>query len=153
MIDSAGFTDLRNYIKRRVAYAKYRVGNTYIKTDLSDVAVLPNGTVRAQLTISAESTPLTVTRVELYNSDNALWAHQDCSITVNTGQTGILYWFDFTVTEQVVKKLLAKDAKPTQNYALSVITSYRGLFKDVTSDAFLEKMLDEFVLSRPALEA
>lgn len=104
MIDSAGFTDLRNYIKRRVAYAKYRVGNTYIKTDLSDVAVLPNGTVRAQLTISAESTPLTVTRVELYNSDNALWAHQDCSITVNTGQTGILYWFDFTVTEQVVKK-------------------------------------------------
>lgn len=43
MIDSAGFTDLRNYIKRRVAYAKYRVGNTYIKTDLSDVAVLPNG--------------------------------------------------------------------------------------------------------------
>ena len=69
MIDSAGFTDLRNYIKRRVAYAKYRVGNTYIKTDLSDVAVLPNGTVRAQLTISAESTPLTVTRVELYNSD------------------------------------------------------------------------------------
>ena len=89
MIDSAGFTDLRNYIKRRVAYAKYRVGNTYIKTDLSDVAVLPNGTVRAQLTISAESTPLTVTRVELYNSDN--------------GQTGILYWFDFTVTEQEVK--------------------------------------------------
>lgn len=74
-----------------------------IKTDLSDVAVLPNGTVRAQLTISAESTPLTVTRVELYNSDNALWAHQDCSITVNTGQTGILYWFDFTVTEQEVK--------------------------------------------------
>lgn len=102
-----------------MAYAKYRVGNTYIKTDLSDVAVLPNGTVRAQLTISAESTPLTVTRVELYNSDNALWAHQDCSITVNTGQTGILYWFDFTVTEQVVKKLLAKDAKPTQNYVVT----------------------------------
>lgn len=83
------------------------------------MAVLPNGTVRAQLTISAESTPLTVTRVELYNSDNALWAHQDCSITVNTGQTGILYWFDFTVTEQVVKKLLAKDAKPTQNYVVT----------------------------------
>lgn len=91
------------YASCRVSYAKYRVGNTYIKTDLSDVAVLPNGTVRAQLTISAESTPLTVTRVELYNSDNALWAHQDCSITVNTGQTGILYWFDFTVTEQEVK--------------------------------------------------
>lgn len=86
---------------------------------LSDVAVLPNGTVRAQLTISAESTPLTVTRVELYNSDNALWAHRDCSITVNTGQTGILYWFDFTVTEQVVKKLLAKGAKPTQNYVVT----------------------------------
>ena len=102
MIDSAGFTDLRNYIKRRVAYAKYRVGNTYIKTDLSDVAVLPNGTVRAQLTISAESTPLTVTRTAGAGNVPAVgWPN--CSITVNTGQTGILYWFDFTVTEQEVK--------------------------------------------------
>ena len=102
MIDSAGFADLRNYIKRRVAYGRYRVGSTYIKTDLSEVNVLPNGTVRAQLTISAASTPLTVNRVELFNSDNELWAHQDCNITVDTGQTGILYWFDFTITEQEV---------------------------------------------------
>lgn len=116
MIDSAGFTDLRNYIKRRVAYAKYRVGNTYIKTDLSDVAVLPNGTVRAQLTISAESTPLTVTRVELYNSDNALWAHQDCSITVNTGQTGILYWFDFRRSPQQAHCISLRNGFSTAEY-------------------------------------
>ena len=102
MIDTAGFVDLRNFIKRRIAYARYRVGNSYVKTQLSKIHILRNGTVRAQLTISASSTPLTVTRVELYNPDGNLWAHQDCSITVNTGQTGILYWFDFTITEQEV---------------------------------------------------
>lgn len=34
------------------------------------------------------------------------------------------------------------------DYALSVITSYRGLFKDCTSDAFLQKLLDDYVLTR-----
>ena len=100
MIDAAGFADLRNYIKRRIAYAQYKVGNTYVKTNLSQIDVLSNGTVRAQLTIPASSTPMTVTRVELYNSDSAIWAHQDCSITLNTGQSGILYWFDFTINEE-----------------------------------------------------
>lgn len=98
MIDTAGFTDLRNYIKRRISYARYRVGSTYTKTSLSDISVLTDGTVRVQLVISS-TTPITVTRVELYNNDDELWAHQDCSITISTGQTGILYWFNFTVTE------------------------------------------------------
>ena len=44
--------------------------------------------------------------MELYNSDSALFAHQDCSITINAGQTGILYWFDFNIKEvaEVIKK-------------------------------------------------
>ncbi|HWP51652.1 MAG TPA: hypothetical protein VN626_08145 [Clostridia bacterium] len=99
MLDSAAFTDLREYIKRRVAYAKYRVGSTYYTTSLNDVAILANGTVRAQLSIIPGST-VTVNRVELYSTNGSLWAHQDVSITISTGQTGILYWFDFTVTEE-----------------------------------------------------
>lgn len=101
MIDPAGFSDLRNYIKRRVTYARYRVGSTYTKTTLSDVSVQPDGTVRAQLVISS-ATPITVNRVELYNSADQLWAHQDCSISIGAGQSGILFWFDFTVVEEEV---------------------------------------------------
>lgn len=43
---------------------------------------------------------ITVNRVELLNSDNQVWAHEDVNIKISTGQTGILYWFDFTFTEK-----------------------------------------------------
>jgi len=101
MLDTAAFTDLRGYIKRRIAGAKYRVGSTYYNTNLNDITILPNGTVRAQLSIIPGGT-VTINRVELFNSDGNLWAHQDVSITISTGQTGVLYWFDFTVTEKEV---------------------------------------------------
>ena len=99
MLAAAAFADLRGYIKRRIAFAKYRVGDTYHKTALTDVSILADGTVRAQLSIIPGDT-VTVNRVELYNSDSPLWAYQDCNITISTGQTGILYWFDFSVVEE-----------------------------------------------------
>ena len=101
MLDTAAFTDLRGYIKRRIAGAKYRVGSTYYNTSLNDITILPNGTVRAQLSIIPGGT-VTINRVELFNSDGNRWAYQDVSITISTGQTGVLYWFDFAVTEEEV---------------------------------------------------
>lgn len=101
MLDEAAFTDLRGYIKRRIVHAWYRVGSTYYTTSLNDISILPDGTVRAQLSIIPGGT-VTINRVELFNSNGNLWAHQDVSITISTGQTGVLYWFDFTVTEEEV---------------------------------------------------
>lgn len=100
MIDNAGFVDLRNYVNRRIAYGRYRIGSTWHETLLSDITVLPSGTVRAQIEIDPNQSPVTINRVELYNSDRQLWAHEDCSITINVGQTGVLYWFDFTFKEE-----------------------------------------------------
>ena len=99
MLDTAALADFRNYTKRRVAYARYRVGSTWYKTYLSDIVIRSDGVVRAQLNINSGGSRITVNRVELYNTDAQLWAHEDCSITINTGQTGILYWFDFHITE------------------------------------------------------
>lgn len=101
MLDPAAFTDLRNYIKQRIAGARYRVGSTFYKTTLNDITILGSGTVRALLSV-APGGMVTINRVELINSDGNLWAHQDVSITIATGQTGVLYWFDFTVTEKEV---------------------------------------------------
>ena len=99
MLDTAAFTDLRGYIKRRVAYARYRVGSTFYRTELTDVDYQGGNTVRARLSIIPSGT-VTVNRVELWSGAGELWAHQDCNITVSTGQTGILFWFDFTITER-----------------------------------------------------
>lgn len=101
MIDGAGFEDLRKFIKRRVRYARYRVGSTWTKVYLSEVDIKNDGTVRAQLNVNSDGSPITVNRVELYNNDAQLWAHQDCNITLTPGQTGILFWFDFAIREEV----------------------------------------------------
>lgn len=101
MLDPAAFKDLRGYIKRRIAYARYRVGSTFYTASITDITILGSGVVRVQLSIIPAGT-VTINRVELFNSDGDLWAHQDVTITISTGQTGVLYWFDFTVTEEEV---------------------------------------------------
>lgn len=98
MLDAAGLADYRNFTKRRIAYAQYRVGGTFTKVYLSSVEI-QNGIVRAQLNINSGGSPITITRVELYNQAGELFAHQDVNITINSGQTGILYWFDFNIQE------------------------------------------------------
>ncbi len=98
MIDNVGFQDMRNYVKRRISYGRYRVGSTFYDVPLSKIELLPSGVVRAQLSIPASGN-VVVNRVELLNGDRQLWAHQDCNIALQTGQTGILYWFDFNIHE------------------------------------------------------
>ena len=61
--------------------------------------ILADGTVRARVSITGLG-EITVNRVELLNSDNQVWAHEDVNIKISTGQTGILYWFDFTFIEK-----------------------------------------------------
>ena len=51
MIDEAGFRDLKNYIKRRVGYARYLVGLTYYKVPLNRVEINSDGTVRVWISI------------------------------------------------------------------------------------------------------
>ena len=99
MLDTAGLADYRDFTKKRIAYARYRVGSTYTKVYLSSVTILSNGVVRAQLNINSGGSSMTVNRVELWNSAGELFAHEDVSITINSGQTGILYWFDFNIKE------------------------------------------------------
>ena len=52
MIDSAGFADLRGYLKRRIACARFRVGSTYYTVPLSGIDILADGTVRARVSIT-----------------------------------------------------------------------------------------------------
>lgn len=96
MIDKAALTDLRSYIKRRAGYLRYRVGSTFYRADITDAIILENGVVRVQATI-VPTAPTTINRVELWNNAGELWAHKDVSISIEQGQTGVLYWFDITL--------------------------------------------------------
>ena len=99
MLSSTAIADIRKYIKRRIAYARYRENSVFYKTNLTDLQILDNGTVRAQLAITP-GVAATIDRVELYNTDGQLWAYQNCNITISTEQPNVLYWFDFSVVEQ-----------------------------------------------------
>lgn len=99
MLNTPAFVDLRNYIKRRVAYARYRVGSTYYKCDFQDVSILSDGTVRVSLVINNNNQAITINRVELWSTNDELWAYETVSVSIQAVQTGVLYWFDFTVTE------------------------------------------------------
>lgn len=97
-LDNAAFTDLRNYIKHRVGYLQYRIDTEMYKVPITDVQVLADGTVRIQALISPGMAG-TINRVELYNNNGDIWAHQDVNVSLNQGQMGVLYWFDFTIKE------------------------------------------------------
>ncbi len=100
MLDTAGLEDLRGYLKRRLAYGRYRVGLTWENVPLSGVEVMSNGVVRAKLNVNWDGPAGTVNRVELYNTDRELFAYRTCSIRIEEGQTGLLIWIDFNITNQ-----------------------------------------------------
>lgn len=98
-IDSAALTDLRLFVKRRLSYMRYRENNVWKRANIDDAQVLANGIVRIKaLIMPAQNTR--IDRVELYNNNGDLWAHQDVDIRITYGQTGVLYWFDFTIKEE-----------------------------------------------------
>ncbi len=97
-LDAAALTDLRNYTRRRLKYLRYYVGSKHYDTPITDAQILTDGTVRIQATI-VPSSAVNITRVELYNNNGNRWAYQDANITIDVEQTGVLYWFDFTIKE------------------------------------------------------
>jgi hypothetical protein len=98
MLEAQAFTDMTAYIKRRLGYARYRTGTVWTKTEITDISVTGKGQLRVKLNIPVSGK--TVTRVELWNNESQLWASQECNIKVETEQTGILFWFDISISEE-----------------------------------------------------
>lgn len=99
-IDAAALSDLRQFVKRRMGFMMYRENGTKKRAEISDAQVLSNGIVRIKATITPVQNSR-IDRIELYNNNSDLWAHQDVDIRITYGQTGVLYWFDFTIKEDI----------------------------------------------------
>lgn len=101
MLTDTALDKFRAFIRRNIYRARYRVGSTWREATINQVEIQSGGTVRAWLAITPGGAS-TVTRVELLDSSGATWAYQDVSIPVTDQQSGILYWFDFTIKEEAV---------------------------------------------------
>ena len=99
MLTDTALDKFRAFVKRNIYRARYRVGSTWREAAINEVEIQSSGTVRAWLAINPGGAA-TVNRVELLDPNGATWAYQDVSISVTAQQTGILYWFDFTIREE-----------------------------------------------------
>ena len=98
MLTAAAITDLREFIKRQILYAEYRIGSTYYRADISETEITAEGIVRIKIPIT-QPTPVTITQVRLISVYSQVWASKDISVTTNALQTHYLQWFDFNITE------------------------------------------------------
>lgn len=102
MLKAAAFTDFRNLIKRRLAYAEYRIGSTFHRADISEVEITTDGIVRVKIPVS-HGTAGTITQVRLISVTSEVWASKEnLNIVLETAQTHYLQWFDFKITESEV---------------------------------------------------
>lgn len=101
MLTTHALDSLRKYLKNSIAYARYKVGNTYYDAEIQTAEVLNDG--RVSITFVIDHTVagnITVTEVQLYDRNGKMWANKAESITRRDAQEGVLYRFRFTIVEE-----------------------------------------------------
>lgn len=100
VLEPVALTDIKNYTLNRIAHARYKIGSTYYTAAINDKQITPAGVVRVQFPIIPQSgSAVTVTEVQLISTAGAVWAKKTVSVSIETIQTGILFWFEFNLQE------------------------------------------------------
>lgn len=99
MLQAAAFTDLRNYINKRIYKAQYQRGGAWYDAALVSKTVTSNGIARIKVQISP-GVATTITGVRLINTEGQVWATKAISVILETPETNLLQWFDFEITEE-----------------------------------------------------
>lgn len=88
------------YTDRSIAYAQYKIGGTYTRVAISRRERLKDGRVAVYFPIDAQGqTDVTISEVQLYDTNNDLWAAKEENILVRGVQEGVLYRFTFDFKE------------------------------------------------------
>ena len=102
MLTPAALRDFRNFVKRRIYSAQYRVGSTYYTAKISEIEITGDGIVRVKIPI-AHNAAGTINQIRLISVENEVWCSKDIQVILESAQTQFLQWFDFVITEQEVK--------------------------------------------------
>lgn len=74
MLSAAALTGFRNHVKNTVAYAKYKIGSTYYRSEITDITINSDGKVKIEFTLNPSvSGEVKVTEVQLYSTSGELW--------------------------------------------------------------------------------
>lgn len=101
MLTAGAINGFKDYVKRTVAYARYKVGSTYYKTNLTKVYTDSKGKVAIEFQAGNEvSGNITVTEVQLYDTSGNLWLTKAENLQRKSTQEAI--WYRFTIDIQEV---------------------------------------------------
>lgn len=101
MLTSTALTDYRNYTKRILSYARYKIGSTYYKTDIDSIEITSEGTVKIGIKIeAATSNSGTVTLVQLYDTSGNLWFQKSVSLNMTSVAEAFYYVVKIQITEK-----------------------------------------------------
>lgn len=100
MLTANAINDLRQYIQKTVAYAKYKVGSTFYQVPIQKTEILPDGRVAIYILID-HSVPgdITISQLQLYDTSNDLWLDKPESIFRRDLQEGVLIRITFNIQE------------------------------------------------------
>lgn len=102
MLKDAAFQDFSRFLNNTIAYAKVTVNGSTGQKKIHKREFLSDGSYAVYLDIAPNSSSATITNVQLFNTDQKLWAEKAVNIKVTAAQSGILYRFVFKITEQEV---------------------------------------------------
>lgn len=100
ILTAAALQGYKEYTERVIAYAKYKIGGTYYKTDKPEINIREDGIITVDILIDHNAgASITVTEIQLWDIKGQLWASKPESITRASVQEGILYRFKFNIIE------------------------------------------------------
>lgn len=100
MLTESAMEGFKSFIERNIAYARYKIGGTYYKATIHRKERLTDGKVAVYFSIiPQEQSDVTITEVQLFDTNNDLWASKAENIEIKSVQEGILYRFAFDFTE------------------------------------------------------
>lgn len=100
MLTATAMEGFKSFIEKNIAYARYKIGGTYYNAVIHRKERLPDGKVAVYFSIIPQAgSDVTITEVQLFDTNNALWASKAENIEVKSVQEGVLYRFAFDFKE------------------------------------------------------
>lgn len=100
MTISNGLTNIKEFIKRDLAYAMYQSSGSWARVPVHDVKILPDGRLGIYVFFD-ENCPNTITGIRLYDNDGKIWS-QNTSVVLNKESypSGIMYRFTIRIVQE-----------------------------------------------------
>lgn len=100
MLTEKAIEGFKKFIENNIAYARYKIAGTYYNAVIHRKERLKDGKVAVYFSIIPQATSnVVITEVQLFDTNNDLWATKSENITVESVQKGVLYRFAFDIKE------------------------------------------------------